>query len=325
MKTATVQIGPPDESWDESVSALGANILQSREWALFQQTLGRQPIFASGDNWAWLAFERRGRGVHYLYAPYGPTLHSRAALEPAVASLLQAAKELKVDFIRLEPVGDVNGNDIKTVARKTRDFNPRRTLILNLTQSEAELRSALSHTTRNLINTAEQRQIKISRTQAPTAEQIDTFLAMLHETTGRDNFRAFNDEYYRQGLKVLGSAKVATLYSAAVNDATVAAAVVWDFQGSRYYAQAASFGQLNRQYKASAPLLWQTIMDAKNQGLKSFDLWGIAPTDDPKEPQAGVTYFKRSFGGKEREYVGTWEIPLRTIKYRAYRLAKRWL
>lgn len=318
------QSGSPEITWDQTISTLHGGVLQSRGWALLQQELGRPTYNASGVGWAWSAHVRKGRGVRYLYIPHGPVANSASAMNAALADAVNAARSLGADFVRVEPVGPVTQTGLKARGAKTiPEVQPQRTLVLDLTQSEDELRSGISQSNRNIINSAERRGIRCSAIQQPRAEDIDQFLAMLKDTVSRDGFHPYADDYYRKSIDVLCAEDIATLYFAYADDKLVAGAVAFDFAGTRYYVHAAAFQALNRQLKAAVPLLWQMIIDAKNQGAQKFDFWGIAPTDNPTHPRAGLTRFKRSFGGELRESCGTWDLPTKPVKYRLYRLAKR--
>ena len=45
-------------------------------------------------------------------------------------------------------------------------------------------------------------------------------------------------------------------------------------------------------------------------GLKYYDFWGIAPTDDPNHRFAGVTIFKKGFGGERIDWVHAHDLPV---------------
>ena len=65
-------------------------------------------------------------------------------------------------------------------------------------------------------------------------------------------------------------------------------------------------------------LLTTALFDAKENGLKKFDFWGIAPVDTsgnvPKNhPWAGFTAFKKSFGGYEVDYCGTFDLIFKPV------------
>ena len=53
---------------------------------------------------------------------------------------------------------------------------------------------------------------------------------------------------------------------------------------------------------------WKIIEDAKNSGYEKYDFWGVAATDNPNDPWAGVTSFKKSFGGKKVCYEPAYDL-----------------
>lgn len=61
------------------------------------------------------------------------------------------------------------------------------------------------------------------------------------------------------------------------------------------------------QYK----IVWEGILWAKKRGAKLFDFEGIYDKRFPNKSWAGFTHFKKSFGGKNKKYEGTytkWQI-----------------
>jgi lipid II:glycine glycyltransferase (peptidoglycan interpeptide bridge formation enzyme) len=79
----------------------------------------------------------------------------------------------------------------------------------------------------------------------------------------------------------------------------------------------------HRKLSAGIPLLITLMADAKDRGLKHVDLWGVAPADQPDHKWAGFTAFKKSFGGREVAYPGTWDLPVKKLRYAAYQLARK--
>jgi len=94
-----------------------------------------------------------------------------------------------------------------------------------------------------------------------------------------------------------------------------------DYAGVRTYAHGGSAAQ-DKNVMAPYLLHWKLIEDAKEKGLKWYDFWGIAPNDDPNHPWAGITRFKKGFGGEGVHYAGTYDALIKTIWYNAYQLAK---
>ena len=80
------------------------------------------------------------------------------------------------------------------------------------------------------------------------------------------------------------------------------------------YHEAASIPQARKEPGAYG-LLWQAIQDAKAAGAKRFNFWGIAYTSDPNHRYAGVTTFKRGFGGQDVSFIPAYDIILSRPKY----------
>ena len=96
---------------------------------------------------------------------------------------------------------------------------------------------------------------------------------------------------------------------------------MFDFGPTRYYPFGATVTE-SRKLMPAPPLVWQTILDARREGRRSFDVWGAAPPDaGPDHPWTGITYFKRAFGAERETYAGTWEITVRPIAARLFALA----
>ena len=74
-----------------------------------------------------------------------------------------------------------------------------------------------------------------------------------------------------------------------------------------------------RKLPATYAIINEAIKDAKKKNLKKLDFWGIAPDGAPKpHPWAGFTSFKKSFGGEEQKYAGTYDLIFKPQKYKLY-------
>lgn len=103
----------------------------------------------------------------------------------------------------------------------------------------------------------------------------------------------------------------------------IAASLFFDYQGTRFYMQSAA----NLDFKhlpATVALLSHAIFTAKQDGLKTLDFWGIAPENaDASHPWYGFTEFKKSFGGYEKIYAGTFDYLIDPKKYHLYSLLRK--
>ena len=116
----------------------------------------------------------------------------------------------------------------------------------------------------------------------------------------------------------LGSGK--PLQSVSPIDGRVLAAnlMIW-FGDTVSYLHGAS-SNVRREVMAPHLLHWKLINEAKSLSFKHYDFWGVAPEGTVNHPWAGVSRFKRGFGGRYVAYPGTFDLPLDRFWYRVYRL-----
>lgn len=317
------------KDWDARLAKLGGHAFQSSLWAEFQNAQSRQVLMdegqEGGSSWQWTAAIRRGRlGFNYLYAAYGPTVSDAKSLRAALKSLRDAGKTHNADFVRFEPIGaGIKEADLRKLgARLVADMQPPHRMVLDLTQTEAAIRQAMSPSNRNLINTAVKRGLTFIISDDP--KDTADFLAMQHATAQRGGWKPQADSYYYQLTESLLPTGQAKLFFVEHEGQRIASAFCLDFEGTRYYIYAGTFPEQNNKLKAAIALLWWLIMDAQAKGLKAFDYGGVAPEGAPaSHPWAGHTKFKKSIGGETVSSVGTWDIPLKPGKYMLYTLLKK--
>ena len=57
------------------------------------------------------------------------------------------------------------------------------------------------------------------------------------------------------------------------------------------------------------------MRDLKESGYERFNLWGIAPPNQPQHRYAKVTTFKTGFGGEVVEYVPAHDLVISRVGY----------
>jgi lipid II:glycine glycyltransferase (peptidoglycan interpeptide bridge formation enzyme) len=310
------------------------HFLQGEAWAGFQRALGKEVVRLEGDGWQVSAVLEAPSGLggkphRRLYAPYGPSAASEKSLKVALEALQQAGKEYRVSYVRVEPIvaSQPDGNRLNWskfgLHPNSRAFQPDRTLLLDLRPGEEELLQGMSSTNRNLWRTYKNKGISmhISYNMA----DLTPFLAMLHETAKRTGIITHDDDYFAMMAESLFPGKHAGLAYAEHEGKPIVAAIFFDdiLDGTRYYAHAGSFDAA-RKLQANSPLLTYLIMDAKTQGRQTFDFYGVAPPDAGQDhPWSGHSRFKRSFGGQDKIYSGTWELPINKNLFKAAKLTRK--
>ena len=300
-------------------------ITQSKEWEAFQHDLGQKTFSETGNGYSFLAILKTTPVGNYLYLPYGPVADNATHFKSALSKLEKLAKENHAIFIRIEPQ---NPNFTKYLPKRTvksKDLNPAHTLIIDLNREEDEILKSVPRRTRGYFNTYSKKGLSVEASQNP--DDIK-YLVDLQKTLAKaKNINVFSESYLKKQLSQPFSSLYLVKYTPTPDQenhstfptpVVIATVLVFDDADTRYYIQAAQ----DKDYtKLAAPsiVVCQMLLDARKKGLKYFDFWGIAPEDAPKtHPWYGFTKFKKSFGGEEVRYAGTYDIVINPLKYKLY-------
>jgi lipid II:glycine glycyltransferase (peptidoglycan interpeptide bridge formation enzyme) len=308
------------EGWDEGVIALGGHFLQSVAWARVQERLGNRVVVGADRDWCWLGIIRSAGPFRYLYLPFGPSLRNPAALAAALAEARARARRLGCVLVRFEPGAVDPALITATGARQVHSRQYEHTVVLRIDVDDEALRSGLNSGHRSRINTAAKRGLRIERSNDPG--RMPDFVRLLRQTEQHGGFFSYEDPYFDAIAHELLPSRDASLYFATTDQGDAAAALVFEFGPTRYYAFGATASEARRLMPAP-PLVWQAMLDARAEGRARFDFWGAAPPDaGPDHPWAGITAFKLGFGAEPQAYAGTWELAVRPIAARLFSLVR---
>ncbi len=331
--------------WDQFLFDNKGSFLQSFEWGEFQKKLGKNVWRLSvGENDLILAQAQIIKerfplaGKSWLYLPFGPCFKQslsgegkKQVLEILLAEVKKIAKKENAVYCYFEPLSELsslpNRSELSSLLTPVKRVQPRKTLVLDLTQSEEAIFQGFQHkTTRYNIRFAENKGVKITEAE-PTQKNTDIFYNLLQKTSQRDGFRHYPKEYFTKLFSSTGDGPLRArrgpspvrLFFAEWQENVIAASVLVFFGERATYLHAASDYQ-HRNLMAPYLLQWKQILFAKQMGCVAYDFWGI---DEKKWP--GITYFKKSFGGKEVEYPEGADVAYRKCWYRIYKVARRLL
>lgn len=247
--------------------------------------------------------------------------------------------------------------------KKTKDLNPAETWCLDLTKPTSEILKNFSQGTRTRHNTYQKKGLTVEITRNPEdikylAELQHKLAKERHIASFSEHYlkselsQPFASLYlvrYHQNpesktpelleLKQSKSKSLATNAKNAFVESTsntaknskpmpkdgeiIAASLFFDYHGTRFYMQSAA----NQDFKhlpATVALLSHAIFTAKGSGFHTLDFWGIAPENaDHSHPWYGFTEFKKSFGGYQKTYAGTYDYILNPTKYKLYSLLRK--
>lgn len=292
------------------------HFLQSPAWEKFQQALGHTTIRRDGDGWSYLAIVEHGGGLTRLYCPYGPTISSLAALDGALDSLKTEADKHGAAFVRIQPNG-VMLSETEAKKRSMRAITysqPTATRVIDLSPSFDDIVAAMTSSKRNVYRNYQKKGMTYHVTRDPA--DIELLLPPLHDIAARNHIAVHDDDYIRAQARAM-MPDHASLHYIELEGAVVTASLLYEGETTNYYAHS---GTTAAHYKlqANTALIGELLAYSKSQGKHRFDLYGVAPTDDPSHPWAGISNFKAEFGGELVRYNSTYDIPLKKLPYHAY-------
>lgn len=327
-------------AWDAFVAAApSGSFLQSWMWGDFQEVAGfhvhRVRVVNETDvlRGTCLLVERPlPLGKRSVYAPWGPVVfggeqavHEVRDVLRALAVYLRTGTAGSVVSLRVEPKlpPDVSARTALTEAGYDvldRGVQPRDTLVLDLTQTEDDLLRQMHPKTRYNIRVALRHEVTVE--ERTTAEGLDMFWSLAQEIERRGQFHYHPREYYDTMLETLGHRAHALRILVAFHKGTpLAAGLFIRFGDVVTYAHGAS---TTARAHVMAPTLlhWEALLRAKAAGARTYDFFGIDARGGIEHPWAGITRFKRGFGGREEHWIGAADTVFDPLAYRLYTIAR---
>lgn len=319
--------------WDGFLGGLTkSQFLQSWAWGEFKRGLGakiwRLGIIKNEDLVGVCLLSRTPLPLHnnYLYAPRGPVFSFRLNSEEIsegfkllTDKIKEIARQENSIFLKIEPAIEkpFSLNLSKIGCHPAKSIQPPDTVILDLTKTEEQLLAEMHPKTRYNIRLAERKGVKIIFSQ--NKKDIGVFYKLCCEVNEREKINSFSRSYYEKMLDVFGSKL--KIIKAEFEGKTLAINLNLDFGDMETYNHGASCSEV-RNVMAPHLLQWEAICKAKKEGYKYYDFRGIAPTDDPNHKWAGITRFKKSFGGQVIHYLGAYDFVFKSLLHQLYLLGK---
>jgi len=331
------------EAWDKFImeNSNPASFLQSWEWGEFNKNILNNEI----QRWAviergWLKIvftiikKTLPGNKFYYYCPRGlitKPSYTDKRIKAYTILLKKIKNEIKdIVFIRLVlpsefkdyMFGFIKRLDFIEPKILTHSKEPDKTLILNLTQTEDELLQTMHHKTRYNIRLAKKKGVTIRiMNNNSKNKDIDIFYKLTQTTSKRDDINVYNKTYYSKLINYFFDNKIKPnlkLYIAEFNKKPLAAIMVFYFGNTATYLHGASDNN-RRNLMPNYLLQWQAIKDAKKNGYKIYDFWGI---NEQNKHWAGITRFKKGFGGQIITFMGSWDYILNKSWYNLFRFLK---
>lgn len=291
--------------------------------SIFQSWNMGEALKKSGEEVERLGFYRNNiltgiAQVIYVHAKRGSFLHIRGGpvfkkwneFNNSLDLLIKYAKKKKLSFIRISPPVLLKDN-LKIFGKPGFVNTPIPLLdaevswVLSLNKSDEELMMNMRKTTRYLVRKAQKNGVEIKQTidkkailnllklyKVMTAEKRIVphhgIVEEFNEFVG-DGKAVIIEGYFRR--KLLGSALIL-------------------FYGDEAIYHHSAHLREEKEAPVSYLMQWEAIREAKKQGMKYYNFWGIEPSLNKRHPWYGLSLFKMGFGGEIRQFIRAKDYPL---------------
>jgi lipid II:glycine glycyltransferase (peptidoglycan interpeptide bridge formation enzyme) len=286
-----------------------SDLRQSDEWGKFLSTQG----------WEIEAIRDR-RSVTRAYIKKIPLIGSVVKIQrppamPPIKEIDKIAQKHRALFVKLEPsLSTING-----FLPDPAPCLPTKTVVIDLTKSEKELRQDFSQDARQSINKAEREQLSVTSYQGGNeslGKGLIEFHQLLKKAGRRTHFWPPNFKTLKAKTDAFGKNAILFLAHPPTHRASegqafhpLAGALILIHNGTAYYHHAAS---TSKGQKLHAPylLIWEAIKflkDSTNHQLSTIDYLDFEGIYDPRYHRATRNWqkfsiFKTKFGGTEIDY-----------------------
>ncbi len=308
------------EAWEAFLATSPtANFLQSWNWGVFHQKLGKK-VFPLGlfqndqQVGAAMVVKEEAKRGNYLTVAGGPLLNWQDAtqLQTVFDALRQLAQQEGCQFVRVRPQ-ERETDQLRDIVRQlglqqspmhlTADL----TLQLDLTQSEEELLAGMRKNTRYEVRRAEKLGVEVRQSEDPN--DIQAFYDQQLEVAKRHNFVPFSYQFLHEQFITFARDHQVKLFHSYHEGKLLASAFIIFYHQEAVYHYGVSTAA-NEKLPGSYACQWAAIRWAKENGGLKYNFWGIAPQDQTEHRFAGVSLFKRGFGGEEVQYLPAHDLPV---------------
>lgn len=257
------------------------------------------------------------------YVPKGPGISDFQKLKTTLEELKVLARQKKVFLIKIEPEiikNNENINKMRSIGISSGSIQPNNsTVYIKIEKNTDQMLTKLSQKTRHAINRARRDGIKVKELEInKTNSKI--MLALMKETMQNKKALLRADEYYKTFWKYYYKKNQGKLFIAYDNNRPIAGAFVILFGNKATYKDGGSLKEKTI-YGASHALQWHIIEWLSKNKFINYDLCGTPASDkieDKLHPYYGIGQFKTSFNKEVIDYVGVYDIPIVSKKYKIW-------
>ncbi len=297
------------------------NLLQTPFWALFKSAFGWHADAFKYDSSTILVLYRKIKGFGWFcYIPHG--LAGLENTDPAeLSEQLVPLLEKKPFTVRFDLPWKKPLKNPPGLRKAVSDIQVPSTVMLDLRAGEEALLSAMKPKTRYNTKLAQKKGVKIYK---GGFDDIESWYNLHRITAERDKISIHSLKYYQEIFRLAEKSDGISIkiYLAKHEEDLLAGIIVVEHGQRATYLAGASSNEKRNLMPAYA-LQWKAMQEAAAAGLKEYDMFGIAETDDPKDPMHGVYRFKTGFGGRIIHRAGCWDYPVKKIAYNLFRTGEK--
>lgn len=296
------------------------NFLQSFQWGKFQEKINKKILrIAAFDKknlkFAFQIIKETAKRGNYLAIAGGPLLDwkeiSNNDLKELIIFLKKTAKKEQCSFIRFRPQTLDTPSLRKTLKQLGSIPAPMHltadlTLQLDLTKDIETILKEMRKNTRYEIRQIEKKNISVTQSKNP--EDIRTFFEQQLTLAKKHHFVPFSYKFLLEQFKTFAEDNNVILFSSFQGKKLLASAFIIFYNKEAVYHYGISTAD-NHRLPGSYACQWAAIKETKKRGCTKYNFWGIAPKEEKHHRFAGVSLFKRGFGGQEIDYLPAYDIP----------------
>ncbi|MCK4891156.1 MAG: peptidoglycan bridge formation glycyltransferase FemA/FemB family protein [Candidatus Pacebacteria bacterium] len=301
-----------------------STFLQSWNWGEFNKNTGEK-IWRLGifDNKKIIAvaliIKVNAKRGSFLFVPHGPIIKvfgTQYSVFSILNELFNYLKDLgkkeKSGFLRISSIFENTVESLKIF--KSYGFknapihmmHPETTWLLDITKPEDEILKDMRKTHRNLIRRAVKDGVEII--QSTDEKYLKAFYSIYMETVQRHKFVPFSYNYIKSEIDAFKNDDQISIFSAKYNGKIISSAIILFYGNQAFYHHGASSSEYNK-IPSSYLILWEAIKEARKRNREIFNFYGIVE-NKPKHPWAGLSKFKKGFGGYQKELLHCQDFPL---------------
>ena len=258
-----------------------------------------------------------------MYAPRGPVcdVHDKETIMELTKKVKELAKKHKAYVMKIDPDVSVEdkefmqimsdcGYKLQKTGKNFEGIQPKFVFRLNVEGKTEEEIFAQFHT-------ENRRKIRIARDKSGvevkigTREDLPEFHKIMVETGLRDKFVVRTLDYFEKMYDVFAPENL-RLYCAYLDGKMIAGTIAILYGDKVWYLYGASSND-NRKAMPNYLLQWEMIRWSIEAGCKIYDFRGVSGDISEDNPLYGLYRFKKRFGGDFVEFVGEYELPIKSI------------